>query len=129
MDIAGASALVTGGASGLGGSNGAATETGVPGTVGGYIVGSTSPTTVTTTMVGSGLQGVMFAVRFASIRLNKQIVGVKGCRTVRKADMVHNALLPRMEIDPQTYAVRADGVLLTCEPARSLPMAQRYFLF
>jgi len=53
------------------------TETGVPGTVGGYIVGSTSPTTVTTTMVGSGLQGVMFAVRFASIRLNKQIVGAR----------------------------------------------------
>ena len=50
-------------------------------------------------------------------------------RSITKADMVHNALLPRMEIDPQTYAVRADGVLLTCEPARSLPMAQRYFLF
>jgi urease subunit alpha len=42
---------------------------------------------------------------------------------------VHNALLPKMEIDPQTYAVRADGVLLTCEPATRLPMAQRYFLF
>jgi hypothetical protein len=49
------------------------TETGVAGTVGGYIVGSTSPTTVTTTLVGGGLQGVMFAVRFASMRLNKQI--------------------------------------------------------
>jgi urease subunit alpha len=43
--------------------------------------------------------------------------------------MVHNAYLPRMEIDPQTYAVRADGQLLTCEPATSLPLAQRYFLF
>lgn len=53
------------------------TETGVPGTVGGYIVGSTSPTTVNTTMVGGGLQGVMFAVRFASIRLNKQIIGAR----------------------------------------------------
>ncbi len=51
------------------------TETGVAGTVGGYIVGSNSPTTVTTTLVGGGLQGAMFAVRFASIRLNKQIVG------------------------------------------------------
>jgi urease subunit alpha len=43
--------------------------------------------------------------------------------------MVHNSYLPRMEIDAQTYTVRADGVLLTCEPATSLPMAQRYFLF
>ena len=43
--------------------------------------------------------------------------------------MVHNAYLPSMAIDPQTYAVRADGQLLTCEPATELPMAQRYFLF
>jgi len=61
--------------------------------------------------------------------LHKTLSAVQGCRSVTKTDMVHNALLPRMEIDPQTYAVRADGVLLTCEPARSLPMAQRYFLF
>jgi Surface adhesin CshA non-repetitive domain 2 len=53
------------------------TETGVAGTVGGYIVGSNSATTVTTTLVGGGLQGTMFAVRFASIRLNKQIVGAR----------------------------------------------------
>jgi hypothetical protein len=53
------------------------TETGVAGTVGGYIVGSSSPTTVSTTLVGGGLQGVMFAVRFASIRLNKQIGGAR----------------------------------------------------
>jgi urease subunit alpha len=43
--------------------------------------------------------------------------------------MVHNAWLPQMDIDPQTYEVRADGALLTCEPASVLPMAQRYFLF
>jgi urease subunit alpha len=42
---------------------------------------------------------------------------------------VHNSYLPKMEIDPQHYTVRADGVLLTCEPASQLPMAQRYFLF
>jgi urease subunit alpha len=48
---------------------------------------------------------------------------------VKKGDMVHNAYAPVMEIDPQTYAVRADGQLLTCEPATVLPMAQRYFLF
>ncbi|MBI5924097.1 MAG: urease subunit alpha [Aquabacterium sp.] len=61
--------------------------------------------------------------------LKKQVVGVKGCRTVKKTDMVHNAYMPVMEIDAQTYQVRADGQLLTCEPATSLPMAQRYFLF
>jgi urease subunit alpha len=50
-------------------------------------------------------------------------------RGVRKQHMVHNAYLPHMEVDPQTYAVRADGQLLVCEPATSLPMTQRYFLF
>ncbi|MFW2357418.1 urease subunit alpha [Hydrogenophaga sp.] len=61
--------------------------------------------------------------------LRKTLDAVRGCRNVTKASMVHNSLLPRMEIDPQTYAVRADGVLLTCEPAIKLPLAQRYFLF
>ena len=64
-----------------------------------------------------------------SLGLHKTISAVKGCRTVRKADMVHNGYTPVMEIDAQTYAVRADGQLLTCEPASVLPMAQRYFLF
>jgi urease subunit alpha len=61
--------------------------------------------------------------------LNKRLAGVQGCRKVKKADMVHNAYTPKMEIDAQTYAVRADGELLTCDPATVLPMAQRYFLF
>src|SRR4051812_209101 len=61
--------------------------------------------------------------------LAKNIGVVKNIRKVTKKDMVHNAALPKMEIDPQTYAVRADGHLLTCEPAKVLPMAQRYFLF
>jgi urease subunit alpha len=61
--------------------------------------------------------------------LRKTLSAVTGCRTVRKPDMVHNSYLPVMEIDAQTYSVRADGQLLTCEPAVSLPMAQRYFLF
>jgi urease subunit alpha len=65
----------------------------------------------------------------AGLGLRKTLSAVKGCRTVRKPDMVHNGYLPVMEIDAQTYAVRADGQLLTCEPAVSLPMAQRYFLF
>ena len=63
------------------------------------------------------------------LALRKPLSAVRGCRSVRKADMVHNAYTPVMEIDAQTYAVRADGQLLTCEPASVLPMAQRYFLF
>jgi urease subunit alpha len=61
--------------------------------------------------------------------LHKTVVAVKGCRTVTKAQMLHNAYAPTMEIDAQTYSVHADGELLTCEPAKVLPMAQRYFLF
>jgi len=61
--------------------------------------------------------------------LQKMLSPVKNVRGVRKQHMVHNAALPVMEIDAQTYAVRADGQLLTCEPATVLPMAQRYFLF
>ena len=61
--------------------------------------------------------------------LAKTLSAVKNIRGVRKQHMVHNSYLPVMEIDPQTYSVRADGQLLTCEPAVSLPMAQRYFLF
>jgi len=61
--------------------------------------------------------------------LAKPVSAVRGCRSVTKRDMVHNDWLPRMEIDAQTYEVRADGQLLTCEPATELPMAQRYFLF
>ncbi len=65
----------------------------------------------------------------AGYGLKKTLSAVRGCRTVRKTDMIHNAYLPKMQIDAQTYEVRADGQLLTCEPARELPMAQRYFLF
>ena len=61
--------------------------------------------------------------------LAKTLSAVKDIRAVRKQHMVHNSYLPKMEIDAQTYSVRADGVLLTCEAAVSLPMAQRYFLF
>jgi urease subunit alpha len=65
----------------------------------------------------------------ARLGLHKRVVAVRGIRSVGKKDMVHNNATPRMEVDPQTYAVHADGELLTCEPARSLPMTQRYFLF
>ena len=64
-----------------------------------------------------------------SYGLAKRAVAVKGCRSVKKADMIHNGYAPRMQVDAQTYEVRADGQLLTCEPAKVLPLAQRYFLF
>ena len=65
----------------------------------------------------------------AALGLKKQIAVVKGCRDVQKTDLIHNGYLPEIEVDPQTYQVKADGVLLWCEPADVLPMAQRYFLF
>jgi urease subunit alpha len=61
--------------------------------------------------------------------LRRAAVGVRRCREIGKRDMVHNAALPRIEVDPETYEVRADGLSLRSEPARVLPMAQRYFLF
>jgi urease subunit alpha len=63
------------------------------------------------------------------LRLTKRAVAVKGTRTVMKADLIHNNYCPKIEVDPQTYQVRADGTLLTCEPAVELPLTQRYFLF
>ncbi|RJG18464.1 urease subunit alpha [Alcanivorax profundi] len=63
------------------------------------------------------------------LKLANRIGVVKGCRTVQKKDMLLNDWQPNLEVDPQTYQVRADGELLTCEPADVLPMAQRYFLF
>ncbi len=61
--------------------------------------------------------------------LQKRLVAVRGTRNIGKKDLVLNDYQPRIEVDPQTYEVRADGQLLTCEPARELPLAQRYFLF
>ncbi len=61
--------------------------------------------------------------------LRKQLVPVRNCRNIGKKNMVHNSATPKIEVDPETYEVRADGELLTCEPASVLPMAQRYFLF
>ncbi|EPL05471.1 urease subunit alpha [Pseudomonas sp. CF161] len=64
-----------------------------------------------------------------TLGLKKRIAVVKGCRQVQKTDLIHNDYLPQIDVDPQTYQVKADGVLLWCEPAEVLPMAQRYFLF
>jgi urease subunit alpha len=71
--------------------------------------------------LGAGLNDVL--------GLHKRVAAVKGCRTIKKQHMVHNHYAPAMQVDAQTYEVRADGVLLGCEPATVLPMAQRYFLF
>jgi urease subunit alpha len=63
------------------------------------------------------------------LALRKRLVAVRNCRNIGKASMIHNSATPRIEVDPETYEVRADGELLTCEPASILPLAQRYFLF
>jgi urease subunit alpha len=87
----------------------------------GRAVGSTSLTFVSRAAVDAGLPG--------KLGLLKRAAAVEDCRRVGKADMIHNAATPRIEVDPETYEVRADGELLTCEPAAVLPLAQRYFLF
>ena len=61
--------------------------------------------------------------------LQRMVLPARGIRAVDKARMIHNAATPHIEVDPETYEVRADGVHLTCEPATVLPMAQRYFLY
>ncbi len=86
---------------------------------------------------GRAMQFFVDDVRFASERrensghldLARRIVPVAKCRSLTKHDMVNNSALPKVEVDPDTYEVYADGELMTCEPAVRLPMAQRYFLF
>ena len=63
------------------------------------------------------------------LKLSRPVVAVKNTRKLRKQDMVHNNYQPKIDVDPETYEVRADGERLVCEPAQVLPMAQRYFLF
>ena len=64
-----------------------------------------------------------------SLGLRRTLAAVKNTRAIGKRDLIHNDYLPKIEVDAQTYEVRADGLLLTCEPASVLPLAQRYFLF
>ena len=87
----------------------------------GGAIASTSLTFVSNAAVEAGIA--------SQIRLQTPAVAVSGCRNLSKADMKLNDYQPTMEVDPETYEVRADGQLLTCEPADELPMAQRYFLF
>ena len=91
-------------------------------------------------MFGSFAGGLKTAVTFvsqaalenpevAALNLAKPLIAVKNTRKLSKQDMLHNSATPVIDVDPETYAVRADGELLVCEPAAVLPMAQRYFLF
>ena len=81
----------------------------------------TSLTFVSQAAIDAGLSDLL--------KLNKTLVAVRNTRELRKSDMIHNSATPRMEVDAETYEVRADGQLLVCEPATVLPLAQRYFLF
>ena len=63
------------------------------------------------------------------LKLDKQLVAVKNCRQIGKADLKHNSATPQITVDPETYEVTADGEVLTCEAAEVLPLAQRYFMF
>ena len=86
--------------------------------------GACTSTSVTFVSASSMQTGIASA-----LSLRRRLEAVKGTRSLQKTDLIHNGALPVMEVDSQTYEVRADGVLLTCEPARELPLAQRYFLF
>jgi urease subunit alpha len=66
---------------------------------------------------------------FCGLGLRRRLEAVRATRQLRKSDMIHNGAQPQIEVDSETYEVRADGELLTCQPATSLPMTQRYFLF
>lgn len=74
-------------------------------------------------------QAAMSAGIPASLGLKKQAAAVRRCRNLTKRDMINNDALPRIDVDPETYQVRADGELLACDPVSILPLAQRYFLF
>ncbi|MDP9291938.1 MAG: urease subunit alpha [Verrucomicrobiota bacterium] len=82
---------------------------------------STSVTFVSAASLQAGLLN--------KVQFSKRAVAIKNTRNIAKRDLLWNDALPKMEVDPETYTVRADGRILTCEPATVLPMAQRYFLF
>ena len=88
----------------------------------GGAIAATALTFVSGTSLAKGLA--------STLRVSKPLVAVENTRgTLRKSSMIHNGATPKLDIDPETYAVVADGVLLTCAPADVLPMAQRYFMF
>jgi urease subunit alpha len=85
---------------------------------------ATAPTSITFVSEAARNAGVP-----QQLGLKKRIATVRNCRRIGKKDMIHNSATPNIEVDPETYEVRLDGTLITCEPARVLPLAQRYFLF
>ena len=87
----------------------------------GRALSSTSMTFISSAAASAGVA--------EQLKLQKNIGVVKNCRNIKKQDLIHNHYTPHIEVDSQTYEVRADGELLICEPADVLPMAQRYFLF
>ena len=87
----------------------------------GGAINRTSLTFASRAAIRSGIQ--------AKYGLSKRIVPVSGIRQLRKSDMIHNSWQPKITVDPETYQVVADGEFLMCEPAKELPLAQRYFLF
>jgi urease subunit alpha len=87
----------------------------------GRVPGSTSITFISKAAQEAGIP--------AQLGLRKRAVAVENCRKIGKKDMLHNSAMPHIEVDPETYEVRANGELLTCEPMAELPLAQRYFLF
>jgi urease subunit alpha len=86
--------------------------------------GATAATSITFVSQSAVSAGVA-----QKLGLRKMIAAVRNCRRIAKKDMVHNSATPKIDVDPETYEVRVDGKLITCEPARVLPLAQRYFLF
>ncbi len=87
----------------------------------GRAIGSTSLTFVSRAALDAGT--------LKNLGLTRRLEAVKNTRGIGKRDLVLNDALPKIEVDPETYTVKADGEVLTCEPAKVLPMAQRYFLF
>jgi urease subunit alpha len=85
---------------------------------------ATAPTSITFVSEAARNSGVP-----RQLGLKKRIATVRNCRRIGKKDMIHNSATPNIEVDPETYEVRVDGTVITCEPARVLPLAQRYFLF
>jgi len=82
---------------------------------------STSLTFVSQAVADNGLA--------EQLKLSRRVEPVRNCRNIGKRDMIHNDATPRIEVDPETYEVRVDGEIITCEPSHVLPMAQRYFMF
>ena len=86
-------------------------------------------TATSTTGITFVSQAAMTAGVPSKLGLKKMVRPVSKCRRIGKKDMVHNSATPNIEVDPETYEVRVDGKIITCEPASVLPLAQRYFLF